>query len=232
MNPVTIAKYVFSAAGFVMLAIALFWATSTRSFVARASTAQGTVIELVESRSNNSSVYYPRVSFSTARGERVAFRASVGSNPPQYTKGETVEVLYLPERPYDAKINGALSLWFGPALVGSMGAVFFLIGAGIFIYTVRTRRLDDFLMRNGTPVETKFQMVERHTGYEVNGRYPFRVVTQWQNPATSQIHIFHSHDVQFDPSEYVKDRSIRVFIDRADPKRYYVDLSFLPKLAR
>jgi len=232
MRSVAIVKWVFTLVGLGMLVGAALLYLNTRSFLARASVAPGVVIDLVASRSSDSITYRPVVRFSTAVGERVEFASGTSSNPPSYAKGEAVEVLYSPNQPRDAKINGVFSLWGGSLILGGMGGVFLLIGVGIFVVPMLGARGDERLIRTGMSVETKFQSVELNTRFEMNGRHPFRVVTQWQNPATSEIHVFESHNLWFDPTEYVKDRKIRVFVDRGNAKRYHVDLSFLPKLAR
>ena len=65
---------------------------------------------------------------------------------------------------------------------------------------------------------------------EVNGAHPFRIVTQWRNPETSKLHVFRSDNLWFDPSEHIKTQTITVFIDQGNPKKYFVDVSFIPKL--
>ena len=111
-----------------------------------------------------------------------------------------------------------------------MGAVFFLVGAGIIVFIALKGRQDEMLKTSGVAIETQYQSVEQNTALSVNGKHPFRVLTQWQNPATSDIHIFKSNNLWFDPSAYIKQETIRVFIAQGNPAKYYVDLSFLPKL--
>jgi len=65
----------------------------------------------------------------------------------------------------------------------------------------------------------------------MNGRSPYRITAQWQDPATSRVYVFVSHDLWFNPSKYVTGKNIRVYIAPGNPKRYYMDVSFLPKLA-
>ena len=57
------------------------------------------------------------------------------------------------------------------------------------------------------------------------------IVSQWQNPATSKLHIFESDNIWFDPTDFIKTDKIKVWIDRKNPKKYMVDLSFLPEVA-
>ncbi|MDR2174134.1 MAG: hypothetical protein LBE32_08070 [Burkholderiales bacterium] len=77
---------------------------------------------------------------------------------------------------------------------------------------------------------TDFQSVALNTSLRVNGRHPFHVLTQWQDPITGEIRIFESHNVWFDPTQYCTNQQITVYIEPGDPKKYYVDLSFLPRL--
>ena len=79
------------------------------------------------------------------------------------------------------------------------------------------------------PIETDFLRVELNTNLEVNGRHPFCVLTQWKNPLTNAMHIFHSDNIWFDPPKYLEDTKIIVYMEKNNPKKYYLDLSFLPK---
>lgn len=231
MKTITISKYVFTIVGVGLLIGALFLYQSASAFLAKATTADGTVVDLVRSRSSDSITYRPVVQFMNQKGEKIEFISSSGSNPPSYSKGEKVEVLYLPDEPQKAKINGFFSLWGAPVILGGLGGAFFLIGAGIIIVIMLKGRRDEYLKKKGMRIETDFQSVELNTSLSVNGRNPFRVLTQWQNPSTSEIHIFQSNNLWFDPTNHIKDNRITVFIERNNPKKYYVDLSFLPKIA-
>jgi hypothetical protein len=235
MKILTTAKYIFLITGLSMLVGGLYWYQGVRIFVREASVAQGTVTDLVRSSSSssssNSTTYRPVVQYTTQSGETVEFTSSSGSNPPSYSKGEQVEVLYRPLLPAQAKINSFFSLWGGPVIVGSLGGVFSLLGGGILLLTLMKSRSDEYLKKHGTRIETKFQSVEINTSLKVNGRSPFRVITQWQNPATSELHLFTSNNLWFDPSDHIDGRKITVLIERNNPKKYYMDLSFLPKLA-
>lgn len=222
---------IFAAVGSALLVVAALLYQHTRSFIGEATTAQGTVIELQPVRSDGSTTYRPVVRFKDQRGETIEFSSSSSSSPPSYSRGEIVTVLYRPGNPQDAQIDGFFSLWGGSVIVAGLGSVFGLIGGGIIVGRRFIRVRDEGLRRSGTPIETEFQSVQLNTAIEVNGRHPFRVLTQWQNPATSQIHVFHSHNLWFDPTKYLTEKQITVYIQPGNPKKYYVDLSFLPQLA-
>jgi len=231
MRVFTIIKYVFTALGLGMLVGAFFVYRSTSGFLATAQTAQGTVIELVRSQSNDSTTYRPVVRFVTAEGRSIEFVSSSGSNPPSYARGETVPVLYAPQTPEDAKINGYFALWGGATILGGLGAVFFAIGSAFFLVSGQLRRKREYLRSQGQPIETQLQGVERNASIRANGMHPYRVVTQWQNPATGEVHVFKSENLWYDPTQFLQRDRITVLIERDNPRRYLVDLSFLPKRA-
>ena len=227
----SIIKYVFSLIGIGMLIGTFFWHQNVTSFIAESETAQGKVTELVRSRSGDSTTYKPVVQFYTKNGELIEFMSSAGSSPPSYDEGEKVEVFYLPENPQNAKINGFFSIWGGPLIVGVLGGIFFLVGIGMVFATANKSRKERYLRKHGTPIVAKFQEVEHIRSRRTKGRSPYRILSQWQDPVTSQIYVFNSELVWFDPTDYIKEKNITVFIDKKNPGKYYVDLTFLPKVA-
>ncbi len=231
MNVLSIIKYLFTFLGLAMLAGTLYINEDTRSFLAKATKTEGTVVQLVLSYSNHSRTYHPVVRFTERNGQTIEFVSSIGSNPPGYSEGEKVEVLYLPAEPYKARLNSFFSLWGASIIVGALGGIFLLIGCGFFLAPKLQNRKKEYLLQQGSPIETEFQSVGFNTAVSINGRNPFQIITQWKNPSTSQIHIFKSDNLWYDPTEYIQNKRIRVFIDRNNPKKYYVDLSFLPKIA-
>jgi len=232
MKTIAIIKYAFTIIGIGMLVGATFLYRSTDLFLTEAIKTEGTVVELVRSQSSDSTTYRPVVQFNSQNDQAVEFVSSTGSNPPSYSKGDKIEVLYHSKDPQNAKINDFFSLWGGPVIFGGMGGVFFLVGVGIILVGALKDRKDEYLKKNGMTIETEYQRVELNTALSVNGKHPFRVLTQWQNPLTSELHVFTSNNIWFDPTGYIKTETIKVFIEKGNPKKYYVDLSFLPKLAK
>jgi hypothetical protein len=230
MRAITIIKYVFTLVGVAMLAGALLAYRHTSAFLADAARAEGIVVEVIHQRSSDSSTYKPVVQFTTADGRQVEFTSDVGSSPPAHARGDKVAVLYRPASPAQARIDGFLDLWLLPTILGGMGAVFALIGGGFFVAGPLGRRKVERLRTTGRRIEADFQGVELNRSVSVNDRSPFRVVAQWQDPATSNLHLFRSEDLWFDPTSFITQRRLTVFIDGDDPRRYHVDLSFLPKV--
>ncbi|WP_415888467.1 DUF3592 domain-containing protein [Neptuniibacter sp. SY11_33] len=231
MKAISIIKYLFSFIGLGLLVLAFVLFTNTKSFLETAVTAEGTVIELRASRSSDSLTYHPVVSFVTKQGQQVTFSSSAGSNPPSYSQGEVVEVLYQSKSPQDAKINGFFTLWGGATIVTGVGAVFFIVGILILIFSGMKGRKRDYLKTQGVPIKAQIHTLDRNTCMETDGVSPFVISLQWHNPEDNKIYLFRSDDIWFDPTEYVVTDELTVYIDRNNPAKYHVDLSFLPEVA-
>lgn len=224
----------FLSFGLVFDGGALYAYLDARAFRAAAQHTQGTVVGFVErsgSARNRGATYAPRVRFTPGWGEPIEFTSSSSSSPPEYEVGERVPVLYASNNPQDARLDGTFSM-FGVSLIFSLfGVIFTSLGLGFGIYWVLLRRRRAQVLARGTPIQARFVEIDRNRSVRVNGRNPWRINCQWQNPATSNIHLFSSDDIWFDPSPYVKsDSPVRVLILPENPEHYMVDLSFLPQL--
>jgi hypothetical protein len=225
----------FSGFGLVFGGVGAFTYLQASAFVEAAQHAQGSVVENVERRSssgNRGSTYAPRVRFTPAGGATpIEFTSSSSSSPPEYAVGETVPVLYDPQQPFDARLDGTFSNYGVSLIFGLFGAIFGSIGIGFVITWIVKRKRRAEVLARGTPVSARFIGVERNTSIKVNGRSPWRIVCQWQNPSTGNIHVFKSDDIWFDPSAHVSGDLLRVLILPDKPHCYMVDVSFLPQLA-
>lgn len=228
---------IFLLLGLGMLAGGVYSFQSSQRFVAAAEMTTGSVVDLErresrDSDGNRSITYYPVVRYRLPNGGDHQFRSSTGSNPPSYRQGEEVEVLYLPDDPYQARINGFFSLWGLPVILSGMGLVFAGLPGALLFFSLRRRRIVEQVKASGKPVLATITGAERNTSLKVNGRSPFRISAQWESPTTGKLHVFHSDNLWFDPGEHLpEDKSVTVFIDANDPSRYWMDTRFLPELA-
>jgi len=101
----------------------------TNAFLENAQHMSGRVIELREKHSSDGpSTYAAVVEYEDPTGQKREFVDSFSSSPPWYRTGQTVGVLYSGDNPDEAHIDrGRLNYWF-PALLGSLGALFIMLG--------------------------------------------------------------------------------------------------------
>lgn len=232
---IAVVQILFLIIGLALLLGATLWWVHQRRFVATASHAQGTVVELERHRSNSSSsgsstTWAPVVQFSTPDGESHTFVSSSSSSPPSYSRGERVEVFYQDGNPEGAVINGWFSLWGGISIFGALGLVFTVM-SGVIVWVSRRGSMRRGLMKTGRRVDAKFQAVQENSGFSVNGRSPYQILCQWQDPQTSKLHLFLSENLWYDPSEFVHEKTFPVYLQPGNADHYYMDISALPELA-
>jgi len=231
MKTIIIIKYTFAAIGLGMLAGAFFLYKNTSEFVSSAIVVEGEVVDFETHRSDGSTMYAPVVNFRAQDDSPHQFVSSVSSNPASYDIGEKVEVLYAESDPQGAQINGFVSLYLGSLILGVMGSIFFLIGGGIILAGHRKNKTRDYLQKHGRAVQVKFREVGLNESLSVNGRNPYVIIGQWLNPSTNELHEFESDNIWFDPTDFVKSETLTVLIDQTNPKKYWMDIGFLPKKA-
>ena len=226
---------IFGGAGITLLAVAGFWANLENQFLKSSARANGVVSRLERRESNRngrtSYNYYPVVQFRTSQGRQVTFTSSSGSYPASYQEGDTVEVAYDPARPDHAEINAFWSVWLGPVIVVGLGIVFSGIGGGLGLYIFGAAKRVAWLKQRGERIRADIIEVGLNSSITVNGRHPYRITAQWQNPGSGKIHVFNSENIWFNPQQYLAGKGVEVLIDPEKPRRYWVDVSFLPQVA-
>lgn len=203
----------------------------TRSFMANAEKTRGTGVNLVTGSSKKSASLRPEVHFSDLSGKPVVFISKVGTNPPSWTREDTPEVLYLPEKPEEARINGFFDLWGGSIDPDGLGCVSILFAGGMTAFPVMQRRRDIFLWKTAL---LWIPVCSRCRSTPLSGQEAGALAASFRSGETREtgkIPLLTSRNIWFDPSEQIVTDKIRVFIDRNNPQKYCPDLSFLPEIA-
>lgn len=233
----TIITAVFSLIGATFFGIALFSFIHTQNFIKTAASSEGVVLELktVESslRKSRGFTYAPVVKFKTPDGKDIQFQSSTSSNPPEFSVGQTVPVLYNRSNPQEAQVDSFVQLWLLPTVFGGFGIIFMVVGATLFVIPLLSNKNEKWLQENGQKIQTKFSNVEWNTSLTVNGQSPYIIVSQWREPASYEVYTFRSQNIWFNPEEFIKSsgtKLIDVYVDPKNMKKHYMDISFLPKL--
>ncbi len=216
---------IFALVGLITGLIAAFIWFQTNRLTRDGIRTVGTVVELVGGKS-----VAPRVEFQTEDGQRQVYTSDVYSSPPAYELGEKVTLWYTPGHPDQVVLSG-LSRWFIPLLMGFFFLIFGGIGFGGLFYQFLKKRDQAWLKLNGQEIVTTSPSVVLNTSVRMNGRSPYALQCQWQDPATGQVHVFESEPIWFDPTPYMPERPLRVMIEPGNPRKFYVDVSFLPEAA-
>ncbi len=246
---------VFLLIGVGVLVGDFFVVKSTMSFLSNSEKVEGSVIDIVKSRSSDGDyMYRPEISFVDTTGQTITFTLSISSSMPTYQVGEKVSVLYDKNNSQSAKINTFFQLWFGPIIMTVLGVIFFLVGLLVLIKQKRKTELKNELLSRGTKILAKVTSVEtinpsrdfensalrplstlafgtrRGYSYRPNIQTTYQIVAQWLNPSNNQMYVFKSDDLTYNPESVVLGKDIDVYIDPINPQKYYMDISTLPKM--
>lgn len=143
---------VFMTAAIILLGIAGWMISRDPLFSGAEMKAVGTVIDLERSATGNGRVaYYPVVAFRDDTGTERRFVGSIGSNPPDYRRGEQVGVRYDPAAPEEAMIDSWTARLLGPGLTGGMG----LLLLWFEVRAIRSARRARRRSHDAEPVSTR-----------------------------------------------------------------------------
>jgi len=212
----------FTILGLLLIAISILLFVNTQHFLKTSIAANGKVTALIQ---GSKSGVAPEVSFIANNGKEYVFSSSFYSSPPSYSIGENIKVLYLPQNPHHAKIDDFTNIWCGPLILFIIGFIFSAVGA----FFMRISMLRKWLKENGQIIEAVVQSAGIDAYIKVSGRPTYVIIAQWVQPSSNLSYTFKSDLLCSDPQEYVKPGDkIKVSIDPNNPKRYFLDTSFLP----
>lgn len=214
--------YIFLGIGILLLTLAGMAFSFGSAFDNRAVRTQGTVIAMKYRGDGMSS---PVVQWFDQNGELRRFVSSTSTSRPAYDRGDTLTVLYDPDKPRLAVIDSFLERYTGAIISGGIGLVFSLIGGPILYFYWRRAWMIRWLKKHGTEIEARFVRCDLDRSSTTNGRNPYRVHAQGKHPRTGKNASFKSEPIWLDLTEELKDEVIPVLINRKKHGPHYIDLS-------
>jgi len=227
---------VFSLIGIVLLFVAFLIYQSRTDFIKNSIFTKGKVIAVVEGSSSfdsesgqNSFSYFPVVEFIDSSGDTIRFRSNTGRNPPEFKVGESANIRFLAATPEKAKIDSFASMWIFPVIFASIGLPFFLLGVIFSLIPFLNKRKEIWLLEHGKIVLAEIDRIDLNRSVRINGNYPWVIYAQMMDAATNRIHTFHSKNIWYNPKKYIHTRSVQVRVHPDNPRKYVMDISFLPE---
>lgn len=226
---------IFAVIGIAALVGLVLSIMHTSGFIAESVTADGQIVDIVartsrDSDGNRTTSHYPVIRFQSQDGNTIEFKAS--SSVSRGTGvGEAVEVRYLPRKPSKAKMwNSFMDMWGLSVFLGIFGVVFTGLGVPFFWLGIRDDLNEKRAQTYSKEIQATINGVTQNTSVTVNGRSPFQIEAQWLNPDSNEMHVFKSKNLWYDPSQLLQE-TITVKADPHNLKKYWMDVSFLPKKA-
>lgn len=106
---------------------------------------------------------------------------------------------------------------------GCCGIAMIVIGAIIGNRMSRKAKLKQQLLQDGTHVWADVMDISQNYNVRVNGRSPFVLRCKYRH-SDGRTYIFTSQSLRFNPESFLRDNKVKVWFDRNDIKKYYVDV--------
>lgn len=221
--------YIFALIGEIIFIVALFVIKSELNVVRNGIETTGVVIDQSVSKSSDGSYFYhPIIQFNTEDNREIMFRSPEGGHQSRFYLGEKINVIYLPSDPQRATINNFLGLYGAGTILSIFGLVFASTGL-IPLYFIRRRATrDQRLKRDGMPINVKISEIIINSHIRFNHRSPYQIIADYHDTLNNRLIRYKSGYIFFDPTPYINRELVTVYVDKKNPKIYYLDISFLP----
>ncbi len=139
-------------------------------------------------------------------------------------RGDKIKVYYNSKNPLDFRVDsGDMFKLFRYIFLG-IGGIFVLLGLMLIVKHIKNKKHEQEIINSGIMVYGKITSVDRNNLYNVNGRFPYRIVVNFvYNNLTYEVR---SDNMWNDP-RFVLDSygitELPVYIDTKNPKKSIVD---------
>jgi hypothetical protein len=186
----------------------------------------GTSIESTVTKVSSQSKGLRRVTvtFNTPDGNQVTATASKGE---YVSVGDNVKIWYDQASPEKVDFGDTVGYNMRGVLAGGFLFIFcFYFFIKLSFNDISKRKL----INSGMKISAEFVSVERNEKYRMGDNNPWVIKCKWLDSRNNREYFFKSKDYTIDPAPYLNGRyHLDVFIDPADPGKYYMDTSFMPK---
>ena len=186
----------------------------------------GTITEISSYYSNNKhdKNYEVYVSYIVDGRE---YNSKLNGYSSSFYKGKEIDIYYDKDDPSKIGKKSLDSLfWIFPG----MGLIFLIIGGTGILVKFNKRKSEKNLKETGELIYASYVETVLNTSYRVNGRCPYNIICEWNNPLDNKKYIFKSKNIWRNPEHIIEENNIKqfpVYIDNNNKKKYTIDIDIL-----
>ncbi len=223
-----ILEIVFGSIGIIMLVIGVIIFANGINKKNTYKTTEAIISEIKSYRDSDGDVSHKVYVTYRLPGTGELHEISIGYYSSSMDEGDTIEIMYNPENPKKiAVLNG---YWISAGILVLMGIVFGAVGGSMFLIEIKKNIKRKNLIASGQYIMARVDSINLNVNYSVNGRHPYNIICNYYDDYKDITYIYKSDNLWFDPEEIISSRGIeelKVYIDRTNPKKYYVDTTVL-----
>jgi hypothetical protein len=185
---------------------------------------EGTVLGRTK-KSSKSELSEVTVTFRTPDGNQVTAKAPKRN---YVAAGDKVTIWVDPEFPEKIDFGDTTGYNMRGVTIGGL-----IFGSCLFLF-IRCSLKDKAnrkLIHSGMRISAELISIERNEKYRMGDNNPWIIRCKWVNNDDNKQYLFTSQNYTIDPTPFLSGKShLDIFIDPADPSKYWIDTSFMPKV--
>ena len=185
----------------------------------------GTISQIVPRADSDGNTNYNVYVKYQVSGEE--YTAKLNGYSSTYRVGKEIKIYYDKNN-----INsiGVKSLDYIMLVFPGLGLIFACIGGTSLAVKNGKKRKDKRLKEIGTRIDALYTETTINSTYAVNGRSPYNIMCEWNNPADGKKYVFKSQNLWINPETKIAEKGIKtfpVYVDMNNLKKYAVDVDAL-----
>lgn len=156
-----------------------------------------------------------------------AYESKLNSYSSSFYEGKEIDIYYDKENPNKIGIK-SLDLLF--LMFPGFGLIFVIIGGIAIIVKIKKKSFEEKLKETGEIIYANYIETVVNNSYRVNGKHPYNIICEWNNPLDNKKYIFKSKNLWINPEYMILEKNINqfpIYIDKSNKKKYIVDTDFL-----
>lgn len=186
----------------------------------------GTITEISSYRNTNHNRNHEVYVSYTVEGKE--YESILNSYSSSFYEGKEIKIYYDKDNPSKIGVK-SLDLLF--LIFPGIGLIFLIIGGTGILVKINKRKLEKRLKENGELIYANYVETVLNTSYRVNGKCPYNIICEWNNPLDNNKYIFKSKNIWINPENIIEEKNIKqfpVYIDN-NKKKYTIDIESLTK---
>lgn len=216
--------WIFFGIGMIFVVIGIFISLYVFNYENKIDTT-GVITEINTYRGrDNEKKYDVQVAYEVKGKE---YESSLNVYSSSFYEGKEIDIYYDKNNPN--KI-GVKSLDFVFLIFPGIGIIFALIGGIGLIVKYNKKKISKKLKEHGDLIYADYVQTAINTTYRVNGRHPYNIICEWDNPEDGKKYILKSQNIWFNPSSIIEQKNIKsfpVYINLNNKKQYVIDTEII-----
>ena len=207
---------------FVIIGLTVF---GTRNNYENKVDTKGTITEISSYRDSTGDDEHEVYVSYTVGGRR--YKSKLNGYSSSFYEGKEIDIYYDKDNPNNIGTKSLDKLFL---IFPGIGMIFVIMGVSGIVIKIKNDVKEKSLKENGELIYADYVEIVSNNLYEVNGRHPYNIICEWNDPLDGKKYVFKSRNIWTDPESTIEERNIKqfpVYINRDNMKKYAIDIDVL-----